>query len=590
MKTKVVIMVSVLASVLLFFSCGGEKVKPHILLITIDTLRRDHVGAYGYYRETSPFIDRLAKEGVMFRNVITPIPLTVPSHASILTSLHPLTHYALSNGSTLNDKVQTMAEVLKKHGYYTIGTVAVGILRREKNFHQGFDSFSDQWEKEKGLNPKFPYAERTAPSVNKSLFAQIDEYDTHHKNKPLFIWVHYFDPHTPYYKKTNIQFKTNLEKGKPKGIQLYDKEIRYLDEHIQMLYNYLEKKGLKKRMVTCITADHGEQFGEHEYTYGHMDFYSETTYVPLVFHGFRIPRNKTIDTYVSTMDIGVTLLGMAGLTYDHPTEGVDLKEPIKKSKDHPDRKFLIIGNPGRSRSIQLLGYPFAYILNFDYHYQYWYISNQYTPGIDENRFKPLRKGQMVTGNNPISIHPPYVLDKGCNYAVLRADIPRNEGLSLNVKIQPFLQTQKVELPADPGKNLHLEVVYPVTVLDRIRVIFYLKGNTIIENFRYAVIPGKEFPENARSTDKIENRIYKALATQRKRKKVNELFDLSTDIGMEKNQVTVNKLKPVIMKYTDLLYNVFKYYHNKGEKVLSGNYKDTKLTEEDKLILKSLGYL
>jgi arylsulfatase A-like enzyme len=589
MKTKIIVMLSVLAAGMLFFSCAGEKAKPHILLITIDTLRRDHLGIYGYQRETSPFIDQLARDGVMFRNVITPIPLTAASHASILTSLHPLTHHVTLNGVTLDHKVQTIAEVLKENGYYTIGAVAVGVLRKKKNFDQGFDSFSDQWEEEKHLSPKFPLAERTAPSVNKSLFKQIEEYVSKHRDKPLFIWAHYYDPHAPYY-INKYTFQDNSKELKAKVINKYDGEIRYTDEHIKQLYNFLEKKGITQRLVTCITADHGEQLGEHGYMAGHMDFYSETTYVPLVLHGYGISKNKIIDTYVSTMDIGVTLLEISGLTYDYPTEGIDLRKLISKINSHRNRKFLIIGSPRYSRSVQLLGHPFAYVLNFDYHYKYWYVSYQYTPGIDEGSFKPIGKEQMITKRNLISIHPPYVLDMGRNYAVLRADIPKNEGFSFNIKILPTLRTKTVKVPAAPGKILHLEVVYPVTVLDQIRIIFQLKGNTIIENFRYAVIPGDEFPKNAKFTNKIENIIFKTLVTQRKRKKANELFDLSTDIDMEKNQVTISKHKPIIVQYTKLIYTVFKYYYNRGEKLLSGVDKDVKLTGEDKQILKSLGYL
>jgi len=584
------VMVLVLTTVLLFFSCEGEKVKPHILLITIDTLRRDHVGAYGYYRETSPFIDRLAREGVMFRNVITPFPLTAPSHASILTSLHPLTHNVLTNGSTLSDKVQTIAEVLKKNGYYAIGTVAVAILRKEKNFYQGFNSFSDQWKKEKGLNSTLPFAERTAPSVNKSLFAQIDEYDRKHKNQPLFIWVHYYDPHLPYYNHKNIQFKADLEKGKPKGINLYDKEIRYLDEHIKMLYNYLEKKGLKKRLITCITADHGEQLGEHGYTYDHVDFYSETTFVPLVFHGLRIPQNKTIDTYASTMDIGVTLLGMAGFAFDYPTEGIDLNKLIKNPRTHLQRKFLIIGRPNYSRSPQLLGYPFAYILNFDYHYQYWYISHHPAAGISENRFKPLRKEQIEILENQINIPLPYVPKRGCGYVVLRADIQKNEGLSVRIKVKPFLLTDKVQAAGTTEKIAHLEIVYPVTISDHLSVFLFPKGNTSLDNFRYVFITKDEFPGQANFTKKIKNSIYKKLNKKRKRSNFSEFFDLAADIGMEKNQINTRKFKPTIMEYEKLIYTVFDYYLKKKDQLLSGSTEAHQLTQEDKKILKSLGYL
>ncbi|MCU0288621.1 MAG: sulfatase-like hydrolase/transferase [Acidobacteria bacterium] len=108
--------------------------KPNILLITIDTLRRDHLGCYGYSLDTSPFIDQLAKNGVVFKNTITPIPLTDGSHATILTSLHPLTHQVIRNATSLKDKVETIAEILKKNGYYTIGTIAAFHLSSKYKF------------------------------------------------------------------------------------------------------------------------------------------------------------------------------------------------------------------------------------------------------------------------------------------------------------------------------------------------------------------------------------------------------------------------------------------------------------------------
>jgi len=370
MPNKITLVLIILSQVLLFSSCGGEKTKPNILLITIDTLRRDHFSCYGYPRKTSPFIDQLAKKGLKFNHVITPIPTTAPSHASILTSLHPLTHHVTSNANPLSDKVQTIAEVLKQNGYYTVGAVAVPFLSSQYNFSQGFDSFSDKWEIKAGLDNTF---ERSAESVNESLFKQVDRYLLNHKKngKSLFIWVHYFDPHSSYREHEGITFKNKLPErdGNP-YIRNYDKEIRYTDDHIKKLYRYLEEKGIARRMVTCLTADHGEEFFEHGQTYGHADFYSETTFVPLIFHGYGIPKNKVIETYVSTMDIAPTLLGMLNLGFNYPIEGIDLLKGSKRTGKHRDRKFVIIGFDKYTRSLQLLGYPFAYILNFDHHYKH----------------------------------------------------------------------------------------------------------------------------------------------------------------------------------------------------------------------------
>ena len=222
----VILLFAIVLMMLLLPSCGdGKKIKPHILLITIDTLRRDHVGIYGYPRHTTPYLDELARGGLRFKHAITPVPLTAPSHASILTSLHPITHQLTFNGAQLSNEVQTIAEVLKKNGYYTIGATAVKLLSSKYGFSRGFDSFSDEWEKKKNLDTAY---ERTAPSVNASISLQVEEYlaNPANKNKPLFIWVHYFDPHWPYHEWEHIHFKNKLPKDENREpMKRHDKEI-----------------------------------------------------------------------------------------------------------------------------------------------------------------------------------------------------------------------------------------------------------------------------------------------------------------------------------------------------------------------------
>ena len=590
MRNKVVLVLVILASIPFLSSCGkGKDVKPNILLITIDTLRRDHLGVYGYPRETSPFMDRLAREGMMFKHVITPLPSTAPSHASILTSLHPLTHGLSSNAAPLTDKAQTIAEVLKQGGYYTIGTVAAGFLSAQYNFSQGFDSFSDKWETKPKINTPF---DRVAEMVNESLYQQIDDYLLHpqNKNKPLFIWVHYFDPHFPYRDIKSITFKTKLqEHPHRKTIELYDKEIRYTDEHIEKLYEYLKKKRISKRMVTCITADHGEEFGEHGTANGHADFYSEDTFVPLIFHGYGIPRGKAIDQYISTMDIPVTLLGMANLAFSHDVEGIDLLESYKKPGTHDNRKILIMGNGRYTRSLQLLAYPWSYILNLDYHYEYWYIGHQRNLPIPAGSFKTVRKGWIKMKKNTMSVPLPYVMKEGLSYIVFQADIPKNKGFRLHIEMIPYSLTQNIEI--SPNHNT-LTVIYPAAVQDRIIVLFKLQNGTIIDtdHLRYAFISKEEFPVDLNSMEKIGNEVYEKFPTLRKNKDKDEWFDLSKDISMKNDLIEIEQFKPHILEYHKMIYIAYKYFFQKGKKLLKGKMTKENLTEEDKKMLKTLGYL
>ena len=587
MTYKPILKIIILLAVSVLFSCGkGEhkkKSRPNILLITIDTLRRDHVGVYGYLRETSPFIDELARKGLKLKHVITPIPATSGSHASILTSLHPITHNVISNGAFLSNKVQTMAEVLRQNGYYTVGTVAVKILSAKYNFSQGFESFSDKWSEEVNF---IKSSQRTAQSVNESLFKQIDEYLLNHKKKPLFIWVHYFDPHTPYRAIPEINFKIgNRENEHWKAIRRYDKEIRYTDEHIKSLFNYLEETGISRKLVTCITADHGEQFGEHGYAKCHADFYSETTLVPLIFYGFGIPGNKVIDKFVSTMDIAVTLLGRAGLSFDYPTEGIDLLNTGNKPGPHRDRKFLIIGYPYYTKSIQLLRYPFDYILNFDYFYRHWIITDK--NHIPAKRLKPIHKRHIKRKGNTMIISLPPILKKGLNYAVFHADIKENRGFSVKVKTLPNMSTKEVHID---HKIKHLNIIYPATIPDHISVNLELKKGTVIEKLGYTFIREKEFLQHPGFKQKMKNGVFDRLKTLRKDKEEDEFFDLTCDPGMENNLIKKNKFTAKIREYKKLIYAAFNYYYQKKKLLLKKFKQKRSLTGKEKKQLESLGYL
>ena len=590
MRYKTILILKILIMMLILPFCGKSKdVKPNILLITIDTLRRDHLGVYGYPRETSPFMDRLAGEGMMFKHAITPIPSTAPSHASILTSLHPLTHGSTGNAAPLTDKAQTIAEVLKQNGYYTIGTVAVEFLSTKYNFSQGFDSFSDKWEARPHINSKF---DRIAESVNESLFQQVDEYLLKQKdqNKPLFIWVHYYDPHWPYREIPSIRFKTDPPGQRlRKTMNRYDKEIRYTDEHIKKLFDFLKEKGIAKQMVTCITADHGEEFGEHGTSGGHADFYTEDIFVPLILHGYRIPGNKTIETYVSTMDIPVTLLGLANLTFDTYTEGIDLLETYKKSGTLENRKMLIVGNGRYTRSLQMLGYPWTYILNLDYYYKHFFISFEDNFSVPGARFKTVKPGWIKSKRNTMTVALPYVMKRGLNYTVFQADIKKNKGFRVQIKMIPYALSQKIEIPPEVKT---LTIIYPTAVRDRVLVQIEPETGAVIDagDSRYAFISKQELTVDLSSLQKVKNEIYQKFPTLRKKKDKDEFFDLSADVGMMNDLVELKKNRPKILEYHKMSYEAYKYYYQKGKKLLKGTITKESLTEEEKKMLKTLGYL
>jgi hypothetical protein len=342
-------------------------------------------------------------------------------------------------------------------------------------------------------------------------------------------------------------------------------------------------------MVTCITADHGEEFGEHGTSGGHADFYTEDIFVPLIFHGYRIPKNKVIETYVSTMDIPVTLLGLANLTFDSHTEGIDLLGTYKKPGSREKRKMLIVGNGRYTRSLQMLGYPWTYILNLDHYYKYFFISHRDNFPIARSLFKTVKKGWIKTKKNTMMVPLPYVMKKGFNYTVFQADIKKNRGFQVQIKMIPYALSQKIRIPAEVKT---LTIIYPTAVQDRILVQMEPQTGTIIDadNLRYAFISKQELPVDLDSLQKVKNEIYKKFPTLRKEKDKDEFFDLSADVGMKNDMVELKQFKSKILEYHKMSYAAYKYYYQKGKKLLKGTITKETLTEEEKKMLKTLGYL
>lgn len=578
--------------------CCKKEVKPNILLVTIDTLRRDRLGCYGYLPDTTPFIDRLASEGLVFKNVITPLPLTCPSHASILTSLHPLTHQLISNAKKLDLRVETIAEVLKKNGYYTIGAVAAKHLSGQYNFSQGFDSFSDDWDPDikdwKGrVNNFTKNTQRIAKSVNQSLIKQVEDYLDKYRNKPLFIWVHYFDPHAPYIDREDIV----INKRKRDVINRYDKEVRYTNDYIERLYHFLEKKGLTGRMITCITADHGEQLGEHGFTVQHYDVYSETTFVPLIFHGYKIPKNKTIEKeYISTMDIGVTLLELANLNFGKPVDGVPLLKANGSPAALPQREQLVIGCPAYVKSLQLISYPYSYILNVDFFYKSSYVSRENK--LPENRFKPIPHKWIhlyhpgKTNDSEIRITLPYthIFGQGMKFAALRFEIEKNNGVYIGFRPDGNKWSKPFKI-GNHTKGL-VTAYFPLTPLDQTLLNIGFKEGAKIVNLRYSLLSKQEFSNYSHSMKKIENkRVFGSLQTLRKFKTRDELYNLDTDIKMEKNLVDIeNHPIKLVEEGKKKIYSFLDYYLERMKKTIGKSKPGKDLTDKEKEMLKSLGYL
>ncbi len=289
------------AATLVFSACSNSP--PNILLVTLDTTRADRLGCYGYSLGHTPVIDSLAALGTLFLSAYTPVPLTLPAHATILTGIEPWEHGVRDNGfHRLDEHRPRLAGKLSEAGYRCGAIVAAYPLIRQYGLSGGFDLYDDELP---SMDGGFVYPERKAPAVTDAALAALSRSDWW---EPIFLWVHYFDPHTPYEALCG-------------GLSGYDAEIALMDREIGRLLRGLPKG----RWVICVVGDHGEGLGDHgEDTHGDM-LYSSTMRVPLIFAGAGWPSGVARPEPATLSDLAPTLLHCAGIpAAEFP--GNDLKE------------------------------------------------------------------------------------------------------------------------------------------------------------------------------------------------------------------------------------------------------------------------
>ena len=287
-----------------------------IVLVTIDTLRADRVGAYGSPRGLTPVLDRFAGASVRFDAAAAQVPLTLPSHATILTGLRPPAHGVRTNdGFKLPADVPTLAGQLLDAGYRTGAFVAAFPLRRAAGLARGFERYDDGF-----LETR---QERRAHEVVDAAAAWLRE----RSGQRVFLWVHLFDPHTPY--SAPAEFASRHPSAP------YDAEVAYTDREIGRLLDAVHRLGLYEESVIAITADHGEALGDHgERTHGTF-LYDETIRVPLLV---RLPgaAARVVKAPVELTDLAPTLAAAAGTRLPR-TDGVDLRPLIEGDEGDIDR-------------------------------------------------------------------------------------------------------------------------------------------------------------------------------------------------------------------------------------------------------------
>lgn len=285
----------------------------NVILLTLDTTRADHLGAYGYRKGRTPSLDRLAAEGARFESAFSSLPNTLPSHTVILTGQYPFRTGVRDNlVSRLPDSAVTLAEILKNHGYETLAFVSAAVLDRTFGLNQGFDVYDDRVQSPAGA---LLYDERNAAAVNQSAFGQLARI-----HNPYFLWVHYYDPHVPY--------EAPAPFGKDPALAPYDAEIAFMDQQIGQLLQKLGAAKLLENTLVVVVADHGESLGEHgEKTHG-VFLYDSVMRVPLMlWFPKRIPPRTVIAGMARTVDILPTILDYLGVP-EVQTDGISLRKSV----------------------------------------------------------------------------------------------------------------------------------------------------------------------------------------------------------------------------------------------------------------------
>ncbi len=283
-KKKAIIAATVFLIAALFIRRESEPAgKPNVLLITIDTLRADHLGCYGYSAKTSPNLDRFAGEALLFQNAYSAVPLTLPSHTTMLTGVYPEHHGIRDNAHFPLKQTPFVQQMLKQNGYATAAFVSGAPLLSGFGLDRGFDVYEDEFEG----------AERTADVTTARALQWLKS-----ATKPYFLWVHYFDPHSEYEPPGEFRKKFSTP---------YDGEIAFVDSEISKL---LAVSG--KDAAVIITADHGESLGEHGETTHAVFVYNSTLHVPLMIRAPGIQPAKRAEA-VSLVDVAPTILEYAGV-------------------------------------------------------------------------------------------------------------------------------------------------------------------------------------------------------------------------------------------------------------------------------------
>jgi len=285
----------------------------NIILITLDTLRADYVSAYHQGKAETPNMDKIAAEGVLFERCIAQVPLTLPSHASILSGTYPTFHQIQDNGNLLvPDSLKLISEIARENGYATAAFVASYVLHSRWGINQGFDLFSDEFKMDSKMKASLEHIEKRADEV----LADAKRYLKENKSSKMFTWIHLFDPHSPY--NAPSPFKENAMDDPYRG------EVEYMDAQLGEFFKFLKDEGLYDKTIIILASDHGEGLGDHQETYHGYFIYESTVHVPLIIRA-PVPFNKKrIKRLVELVDVAPTIADFMGISSFSSFQGESL--------------------------------------------------------------------------------------------------------------------------------------------------------------------------------------------------------------------------------------------------------------------------
>jgi arylsulfatase A-like enzyme len=339
---------------------GCERYVPaqptNLLLVTIDTLRADALGSYGQRLPTSPHIDRLARQGAVFERCVSSSPNTLPSHATLMTSLQPYTHGVRSNsGYLLHPDHVTLAEILRGHGYRTAAEVSAPVLKAQTRLDQGFDHYRGTDSPGAELK-KFRITHGSEETIATELTRpahvvsrQAVRFLRANPDRKFFLWLHYFDPHQPY--SPPEAFRSRMPDDP------YHAEIAFADSQVGIVLQELERLGLDDNTLVVLTSDHGEGLDEHGEETHSFFVYDSTMHVPLILRGPGISGDQRIASVVRLLDVVPTVVDLLGFDPPEAMQGTSLRPLLEGSETE-------LGLQAYGESIELAAVFGAPILRF----------------------------------------------------------------------------------------------------------------------------------------------------------------------------------------------------------------------------------